>query len=150
QQLTDHARKLLGPVHHAGAGVVDPLAGIFRAAGEEERQADIFAVNVFVGAVGFGIDRDRAAFDDAEGEIAHHFADRGAADVKAAAEDAARADDDRIEAVHGRVSVHQMLGANFGGGVKIVAADGTAFPDDAGGDLAALVGAEGADVDDAA
>ena len=45
-----------GAVNDAGAGVVDALLGILRLAGEKQRQADVFAVDIFVGAVGLGVD----------------------------------------------------------------------------------------------
>ena len=90
--------------------------------------------------------RDRVAFDHAQCQIAHDHADGGAADVKAAAKHAAGTDDDGIEVVHAGVGVNQMLRADFGGGVKVVAADGMRFFDDAVVDFAAIVDAEGADV----
>jgi len=46
----------------AGASVVDALLGILRLHATRAR-ADIFAVDIFVGAVGLGVDGDRIALD---------------------------------------------------------------------------------------
>ncbi len=108
---------------------------------------DILAIDIFVGTVGLGFDRDRLAFDHGQRQVAHDHAHGGAADVKAAAEHAAGTDDDGVQVVHAGVSMDQMLRANFGGGVKVVAADGMSFFDHAVSDFAAIVDAEGADVD---
>ncbi len=115
---------------------------------EKQRRADVLAVDVFVGAVSFGVDRDRIAFNDAQRQIAHDHPDGRTADVKAAPKHAARADDDGIEVVHAGIGVNQVLGADLSRGVKIVTADWMRFANRAVVDFLALVDAEGADVDE--
>ena len=122
------------------------MPGMLSVAGEQQRETDIFTVDILVGTVSLGVDGDRIAFDHRQRQVAHDHADGGAADVKTAAEHAAGTDDDGVQVVHAGVGVDQMLRANFGGGVKVVAADGVNLFDHAVIDLATLVDAKGADV----
>ena len=74
-----------------------------------QRERNVFGVDVFVRSVDLGVDGEGLPFDDVQCQIAHDHPDRRAADVMAAAKDAAWTDDNRVQVVVKCVAMHEMF-----------------------------------------